>query len=62
MSDRKKFKKWMKKQGAWDLYKARYNKGPLNSDRSRKSFLSDRHPKKYIATAFKWRELGVPSS
>ena len=23
MSDRKEFKKWMKKQGAWEKYKAR---------------------------------------
>ncbi len=60
MSDRKKFKKWMKRQGAWDMYKARYNKDPLNKAGSIKSFLNDMAPERYIGAAFMWEISNVP--
>ena len=60
MSDRKKFKKWMKRQGAWGMYKARYNKDPSNKVGSIKSFLNNMAPERYIGAAFMWEISNVP--
>ena len=55
MSDRKKFKKWMKRQGAWHEYKQLYG---LEYDSKLGVFLDKSVSRYYILNAFSWMDSG----